>query len=390
MASYKYLIIGAGMTGDSAVRGIREVDPNGTIGMIGSDPNPPYNRPPLTKGLWKGKPLESIWRGTDKYSVDIHLRRAVKSIEARKKVVIDGDGNEYGYEKLLLATGGTPRRLPDTPEGIIYYRTLEDYHKLRELSSHKEHFGVIGGGFIGSEIAAALAMNGKQVTMLFPEPGIGANIYPSELSDYLTQFFRQKGVEVLAGARIQSVQKHGEGYELTTSEGRKVRVDGVIAGIGIQPNIELAQAAGLNTGNGIVVDETLQTSQPDIFAAGDVAEFHNPSLDKRLRIEHEDNANTMGLQAGRNMAGAIQPYHHLSYFYSDLFELGYEAVGELDHRLETLVDWKDPFKKGVIYYLSNSRVRGVLLWNVWETVPKARELIAQPGPFAPADLKGRL
>jgi NADPH-dependent 2,4-dienoyl-CoA reductase/sulfur reductase-like enzyme len=169
-----------------------------------------------------------------------------------------------------------------------------------------------------------------------------------------------------------------------------IQVDGVIAGIGIQPNVELAQSAGIKVGNGIVVDESLHTSQPDIFAAGDVAEFVNPILGKLMRIEHEDNANTMGKQAGRNMAGANELYHHLSYFYSDLFELGYEAVGELDSRLETFVDWKDPYKKGVVYYLADGRVRGVLLWNVWESVPKARELIAAPGPFSAANLKDRL
>jgi NADPH-dependent 2,4-dienoyl-CoA reductase/sulfur reductase-like enzyme len=154
--------------------------------------------------------------------------------------------------------------------------------------------------------------------------------------------------------------------------------------------VELAQAAGLKIANGIVVDDTLHTNQPDIFAAGDVAEFSNPALGKRLRIEHEDNANSMGKQAGRNMAGANEPYLHLSFFYSDLFELGYEAVGELDPRLETFVDWKEKFKKGVVYYLADGRVRGVLLWNVWDSVPKARELIAEPGPFTAEDLKGRL
>jgi 3-phenylpropionate/trans-cinnamate dioxygenase ferredoxin reductase subunit len=390
MASYKYLIVGAGMTADAAVRGIRELDADGTIGLVGSDPNPPYNRPPLTKGLWKGKSLDSIWRGTQQFSVDLHLGRTVRSIDPGKKFVRDDQGTEYQYQSLLLATGGTPRRLPFGGADVVYYRTLEDYHRLRDMSTHGERFGVIGGGFIGSEVAAALAMNGKKVTMLFPATGIGANIYPREISDHLNTFFRQKGVEVLPGEKVQDIKKTGNRYRLITVDDNTVLVDGVIAGIGIQPNVELAQTAGLKVDNGIVVDETLHTNQPDIFAAGDVAEFANPTLGKRLRIEHEDNANTMGKQAGRNMAGANEPYHHLSYFYSDLFELGYEAVGELDPRLETFADWKEEFKKGVVYYLADGRVRGVLLWNVWDSVPKARELIAAPGPFSPANLKGRL
>ena len=358
--------------------------------MIGSDHNPPYNRPPLTKALWKGKPLESIWRRTQEFSVDLHLGRTVRSIDPQMLLVQDDHGAEYKYEKLLLATGGTPRRLPFGPEDIIYYRTLEDYQRLRELTDHSERFGVIGGGFIGSEIAAALTMNGKKVTMVFPDAGIGARIYPPELSDYINGYFRQKGVNLLAGVKVEDIQKHDHTYHIITNDGADIEVDGVVAGIGIQPNVELARAASLNVGNGIVVDETLHTSHPGIFAAGDVAEFGNLTLGKRFRIEHEDNANTMGRQAGRNMAGANEPYEHLSYFYSDLFELGYEAVGELDSGMETFTDWKDPFKKGVIYYLAGGRVRGVLLWNVWDSIPKARQLIEEPGPFTTADLKGRL
>ena len=390
MAKYKYLIIGAGMAADAAVRGIRELDQDGKIGLIGSEAIPPYNRPSLSKGLWKGKALDRIWRRTQQFSVDLHLGRTVTSLEPQTKRVRDDQGEEYQYEKLLLATGGTPRKLPFGPAEVIYYRTLDDYQRLREMTGHAEHFGVIGGGFIGSEIAAALCMNGKRGSMLFPEAGIGAFIYPREISDYLNSFYKEKGVEVITEALVQDIQKEGDSYDLVIKDGRRIQVDGVIVGIGIQPNIELAQDAGLRVGNGIWVDETLHTSQLDIFAAGDVAEFENPILNKRLRIEHEDNANTMGTQAGRNMAGANEPYHHLSYFYSDLFEVGYEAVGELDSRLQTYIDWKEQFKKGVVYYLAAGRVRGVLLWNVWETVPKARQLLAEAGPFTGADLKGRL
>jgi 3-phenylpropionate/trans-cinnamate dioxygenase ferredoxin reductase subunit len=322
--------------------------------------------------------------------VELFLGRTVQSIDPQNKSVRDDHGTEYKYEKLLLATGGSPRKLPFGTANIIYFRTIDDYHRLREMTSHKEHFGVIGGSFIGSEIAAALTMNGKKVTMLFPEDGIGGSIYPPEVSSYLNDYFRQKGVDVFHGVSLKGMQKMGDVIHLVTDNLGDILVDGVVAGIGIRPNLELAQQAGLQVGNGILVDDVLLTSLPDIYAAGDVAEFNNPALGKRLRIEHEDNANIMGKQAGRNMAGANEPYHHLPYFYSDLFEIGYEAVGELSPRLETFIDWKEPFKKGVIYYLSAGRVRGVLLWDVWDTVPKARELIAEPGPFTPADLKGRL
>jgi NADPH-dependent 2,4-dienoyl-CoA reductase/sulfur reductase-like enzyme len=175
-----------------------------------------------------------------------------------------------------------------------------------------------------------------------------------------------------------------------TESGLWTTVDVVVAGLGIEPNTELAQAIGLRVENGIWVDERLRTSHSDVFAAGDVASFHAPALGKRIRVEHEDNALTMGKAAGRSMAGDVTPYTHLPFFYSDLFDLGYEAVGEMDPRGETFADWKEPFREGVVYYLSGGRVRGVLLWNTWEQVEAARALIAEPGPFANSDLKGRL
>ena len=147
---------------------------------------------------------------------------------------------------------------------------------------------------------------------------------------------------------------------------------------------------GVARADGITVDDRLRTSAPDVWAAGDVASFSNPALDKRLRVEHEDNAVTMGRAAGRNLAGADEPYEHLPFFYSDLFEFGYEAVGDLDSRLETFSDWKEPYREGVVYYLSGGRVRGVLLWNVWNQVDAARRLIAAPGPIRAEALRGRL
>jgi 3-phenylpropionate/trans-cinnamate dioxygenase ferredoxin reductase component len=238
-------------------------------------------------------------------------------------------------------------------------------------------------------------MNGKKVVMAFPEAGIGSRMFPHDLAKFLNDFYQRKGVEVLAGEQVTGLETRAGRPVLrvrnTQSQGeREVVADGVVAGIGIQPNVELAQAAGLKVENGICVDVCLRTSHPDIYAAGDVANFHNPALDRRLRVEHEDNANTMGRIAGQAIAGRAVIYHHLPFFYSDLFELGYEAVGEVDSRLETVADWKEPYREGVVYYLRDGRVRGVLLWNVWEQVDAARKLIAEPGPFHPKDLKGRL
>ena len=390
MYSYKYLIIGSGMTADAAVRGIRTLDADGSIGMLGEEIDPPYSRPPLSKGLWKGKPIDSVWRRTPAEGLTLHPGHKVISLNAADRQVQDEQGQTYQGDKILLATGGTPRRLPFGGDKIIYYRTLADFKHLHELMTKVERFTVIGGGFIGSEIAAALAMNGKKVSMVFPEDGIGALVYPRDVSQYLNEFFRQKGVEVLTGELLTGMETHQDEHILTTKSGRKIVAEAVVAGIGLLPNLEPAKSAGLQTGNGIVVDEHLLTSQAGIYAAGDVAEFFNPALGKRMRVEHEDNANTMGLQAGRNMAGAAEAYLHLPFFYSDLFELGYEAIGELDSRSNVVADWKEPFKTGVLYYLKDQRVRGLLLWNVWKKIAAARQLVANPGPFNPENLIGRL
>ena len=391
MTAYDYLIVGGGMTADAAARGIRERDASGTIGIVSAEPHPPYNRPPLSKGLWKGDSDDSIWRKSEETGAEIHLGRRAVRLDADQKRVTDDHGTAYQYGKLLLATGGEPRRLDGAPDSVIYYRTLDDYRRTRELAGRGSRFIVLGGGFIGSEVAAALRMQGNEVTMIVPENGIAARVFPADLSRFVAKYYREKGVTVHLGDTVTRIATGSRGgFTVGARNAGPISAEAVVAGLGIVPNVDLALQAGLAVDNGLVVDTLLRTTSPDIYAAGDVARFHNPALDKRLRVEHEDNANTMGRTAGLNMAGADLPYDHLPFFYSDLFDLGYEAVGEVDARLETVADWKEPFREGVVYYLESGRVRGVLLWNVWGQVDAARALIAEPGPFVADQLRGRL
>ncbi|RPJ50866.1 MAG: FAD-dependent oxidoreductase, partial [Chloroflexi bacterium] len=295
---YPYLIIGGGMAADAAARGIRQVDMEHPIGLIGQESDPPYNRPPLSKGLWKRgprpMPLSRIWRNTASLGVDLHLGRTVLQLDPTNKQVSDRQGEIYTFDHLLLAIGGTPVRLmqglenPFFAERVIYFRTLADYHHLRALTENSQRFAVIGGGFIGSEIAAALAGLEKDVTMIFPEDGIGARVLPGQVSQYLNRQFQERGVRVLAGQMVQSLVVDETGVSIIIGIGEPLRVDAVVAGLGIRPNTALAEAAGLAIGDGIRVDEAMRTSHPDIYAAGDVANFYSPILKNRLRAEHEE------------------------------------------------------------------------------------------------------
>ena len=372
MHSTRYLIVGGGMTGDAAAKGIREHDPDGTITLVGAEPHPPYKRPPLTKGLWSGGDEAKIWRGTADAGVDLRLGRRIVSLDVDARRAVDDQGDEYAWEKVLLATGGRPRELPDA-DGVVYFRTLDDYRALRARVADGGHVVVIGGGFIGSELAAGITNAGARVTMVFPEPGISWRILPQELSEFVTGYYRERGVDVLTRETVESVRG---GSTVETGSGT-LEADAVVAGLGIVPNTELAEAAGLAVDNGIVVDDHGRVDVGgDVFAAGDVASFPVAELGTRLRVEHEDHANTHGKIVGANMAGADIPYDHIPFFYSDMFDLGYEAVGDVDTRLPTVERWDEPYRKGVVAYVDGAnRPRGFLLWNTWDKVDAARDLI---------------
>lgn len=380
MPHYDYLIVGGGMTADAAVRGIRSVDSDGSIGMISREPDPPYDRPPLSKGLWTGSSEDSIWRGTDELDLELLLDRKVVRIDREERTAKDDRGAVYSYGSVLLATGATPRTLPDAVPQVNYLRSYRDYLRLREDVRTKQRFAVIGGGFIGSEIAASLATAGKDVVLVFPEEGLCRQILPESLSRHLNEEFRDRGVEVRSGRTVASVRRSGDEFLIATEEheGRAIRVEAVVAGLGVEPETVLAEIAGLEVDDGVVVDTSFRTEDPNVFAAGDCAAFWSPVLGRRLRVEHEDHANASGMHAGRCMAGDLSDYDHLPFFYSDLFDLSYQAVGEIDPESDEVVeDWIEPKREGTLYYVRDGRVRGVLLWNVRGKLREARSMVRE-------------
>ena len=239
-------------------------------------------------------------------------------------------------------------------------------------------------------MAASLRKQGNAVTLVFPEAGICDRVFPARMASHLVDFYREKGVEMLGQSKVTGIEGGEGGATVTLGDGRQLAADRVVAGIGIVPDVELARAAGLAVDNGILVDENLQTTGAGIYAAGDVANYPDAVLGLRRRVEHADAARAMGRAAGRNMAGAGEPYHYLPMFYSDLFELGYEAVGQCDSRLEIIEDWQEEFKKGVLYYMQDGRVRGVLMVDIWEKVDEARGLIEGGETHNATTLRGRI
>jgi 3-phenylpropionate/trans-cinnamate dioxygenase ferredoxin reductase component len=392
---YNYIIVGAGLAGCHAVEGIRSHDSKGSILLASGENYLPYDRPPLTKKLWFGKKkVEEIFVQPQQYfadnSVDVLLNIKAIRIDAINKTVIFNDGS-CNYGKLLLATGGAPRRLNiegGNLDEIYYYRYLDDFIRLKSKVHEGTKALVIGGGFIGSEIAAALNINKADVTMLMRGEYLVENIFPQNLGAAIQNDFVERGVKIFTRDNPVSIVRRNSHLVTRTSAGREISSDVVIVGIGIEPEAQLAKSAGLVVKDGIVVNEFLQTSSPDIYAAGDNAYFPYSVISRNMRVEHWDNAINQGKTAGMNMAGERIAYTYMPYFFSDLFDFGYEAVGMVSSKLKTFADWQKENNTGVVYYLEDSKVRGVMCCNVWDRVDAARELIKSNKQMTVPELQG--
>lgn len=391
---FDHLIVGGGMVADTAARGIREIDADGSIGILSDDVDAPYTRPALSKKLWTDEEFtwDKVPLGTaDDTGADIHLRTRVTAIRPEEREV-DADGQTFSYGTLLLATGGKPVALPiedrSNGERALTFRTAEDYRRLRSLADEVDRIAVVGGGYIGSELAAALVQNGVDTVLIHTGAVLGDAVFPAALAERFEKLFRDAGVEIVAGSKVAGGDADATGARLELENGDVVRADAVVSGLGIEVATDLAEGAGLTVDDGIVVDAQLRTSTDGVWAAGDVASYPDRILGRR-RVEHVDNANEQGRAAGRNLAGAAEPYTHTPYYYSAVFGIRYEAVGTLDAALDTVEDWIDP-ERGVVYYLDDDRVVGVLLWNVEEARDAARKVLAEADRLSRDDLPGRI
>lgn len=395
---HRYVIVGGGTAAAAAIEGIREHDREGTIALVTRENHLPYRRSPLTKEAWRGEfDLDSLslhpaqWY--DEHRVEVLLRREVVELDSEHKVLWDDRGDSFGFDQALIATGCRPRRLRAAGaevSGVRYFRDLEDYLDLEHRLEHTQHVTILGGHFTGVEMTAALRARGKEVTMILPDEYPLHRVLPRELGEGLIEYLRSMDVETVSGDTIVEIQETGEFLQAKTYNGNTLSTQVVLVDMGAEPQVELAEAAGLDTDDGVVVDEYGHSSRPAIWAAGDVAEFPYLALSQLMRVEGVEHAERHGRCVGANMAGANAPYTHMPRKWFEIGDLRFEGVGEMSSRLDHQVIWLEPGREGVVYYLRDDVTRGVLLWNVPGRLDWARSLIAEGRPMSSADRAGLL
>lgn len=336
MEQVKYVLVGGGLTSYKAIAGIRSVDEEGSILLITKEPHVPYDRPPLTKGFLRGETEKDaiFYESAEdlaERNVTVKMADPVAKLDLESKTVTLESGESYGFDKALYATGGQPIVL-DLPgidlEGVYTLRTVEDSERIKGEAQEGCHAVVIGAGFIGMEIAASLTGHGVDVTVIEALPRIWSRFVDETLSGYFEDLYTQRGVTFHTGETVEAFKGMGRVSSVVTSSGEALDCDFVVMAVGIVPNTALAEVAGLKVEDGVIVDEYLQSSHPDIYAAGDAARFYDPIYEKQRRVEHWGQADYSGELAGKNMAGAEEPYDMVTYAWSDIFDQHLEFVGD--------------------------------------------------------------
>jgi len=389
----RYCIVGGGYAAAAAIEGIRSRDQTGDILMLSRENHRPYRRPLLTKELLLGTasldrlPLHpDEWYAEQK--VDVRLRHEVIEVDAEGRRLWDERGEVIEFGDLLLATGCRPRRLH--AEGaeissVRYFRDLEDYLDLESRLDRVQHLTLVGGGFTSVEMAGALRARGKEITLVIPDEYPLHRLLPRDLGAPLLDYLREMGVETVSGDTLVKIEELNGLVHARTLLGNELDTQLVLVDQGGEPLVDLAEAAGIAIDDGIVVDEYGRSSNPHVWAAGDVAEYPCLALNVIMRVEGSDHAEHHGHTVGANMAGANEPYTHLPLKWFRVGDLQFEGVGELWARLATEIVWMQPGREGVVFYLRDDVIRGVLLINVPERLEWARGLIRDAHPMTSAE-----
>ncbi len=382
---FKYLIIGGGIAGFYAAQSIREIDKEGSLAIISQESYLPYDRTVLSKGYLEGKiRRDSIFLKKREYyeknKIELMLNKKAIELDVEDNKVKLDDGTEIEFEKLLIATGGSPRKLNvegSDLKGIFYLRSLDDCERIREAYEEAKNIVIVGGGFIGCEAASVFASKGLKVTIIELTEHLLSRVLDQEMSIFIEDFLKSKGVEIFTNTSASRfVGEDGRIKAVETNKGELIPADLALIGIGINPNVELAKQAGIKVENGIVVNEYLETNIQGIYAAGDVAMFYSTIFKKYMRVEHYDVALKQGKVAGKNMAGHRIPFDEVPYFFSYISELKIYVYGELNNQYKNLRRGELDINKGFLkFYFEGDTLNAVLAVNTFKDLQLAKELI---------------
>jgi 3-phenylpropionate/trans-cinnamate dioxygenase ferredoxin reductase component len=383
MSSDTFVIVGAGMAGGKAAETLREEGFDGRIVLAGAESHRPYERPPLSKDYLRGESKSPAWLQEDggwyeANDVELRTSAAVESIDAGDRAVVFADGERLGYDKLLLATGGEPRRLPvpggDLP-GVHLLRTVEDSDALRAVIESGGRLVVIGAGWIGSEAAASARQKGMDVTLIEALELPLLRVLGPELGAFYRDAHAAQGVDLRLGAGVEAIEGSGRAERVLLADGSTIDCAAVLVGVGVAPRVELVQEV-VRVDNGVLVDESLQSSADGIYAAGDIANAQHPVFGERVRVEHWANALEQGPAAARAMLGQDVAYDKVPYFFSDQYDIGMEYAGLHDPSSDELVIRGDMGSgEFVAFWLRGDRLMAGMNVNVWDVSDPIQELV---------------
>jgi 3-phenylpropionate/trans-cinnamate dioxygenase ferredoxin reductase subunit len=383
MSKQTFIIVGASVAGSKAAEELRIAGFDGRVLLIGAEPERAYERPPLTKEYLRGEsPREKAYvheqHFYEQHQIELETDAMVSAIDPAESRVTLADGRAFGYDRLLLATGAEPRRIPiagSELDGVHYLRTLADCDILRERLQVEGRVVVVGCGWIGSEFAASARQGGLDVTVVDPTSLPLERLFGAEVGAFYRDIHRDHGVELVLGDGVEAFEGERAVTSVRTVAGRALECDFVVVGIGVAPRVELASGAGLEIDNGILVDERLQTSTPGVFAAGDVASAFHPFFGERIRVEHWANALNQGPAAAHAMLGEPVSYDRIPYFFSDQYEVGMEYSGHAPKWDEVVFRGDPSDGEFVAFWLRERRVVAGMNVNVWDVNEQVQALI---------------
>jgi 3-phenylpropionate/trans-cinnamate dioxygenase ferredoxin reductase subunit len=387
MTEQTFVIVGASLAGAKAAETLRDEGFDGHLVLIGAEAERPYERPPLSKDYLRGEADSKPYVHDEGFYAehDIELRTAttVERIAPATSEVDLAGGERLGFDRLLLATGAKPRHLslPGSDlNGVLTLRTIEDSEAIRERIAAGGRLLTIGAGWIGAEVAASARQRGCEVTIIEMAQLPLERVLGAELGAIYRDIHTDHDAQFIGGAQIEAIEGDGAVAAVRLADGRRVEADFVVVGVGVEPRTELAQAAGIATDNGILVDKHLQTSAPGIFAAGDVANAHHPFYGTRIRVEHWANALNQGPAAARNMLGRDEPYDRIPYFFSDQYDVGMEYAGYATAGDEVVFRGDPATREFIAFWLKDQRPVAGMNVNVWEVNEQIQALIRAGQP----------